>query len=843
MQPTDRLTVAAERFKAFFEELRFVFLERDDVLTQVALGLLAKEHVLLSGPPGTAKSLVASAVFGRILCEDSRQPSLYARQITESTVHTDLIGPIDFKNLMETGRTEHFTDEGMLGAAHAFLDEVFDGRDMLLRTALNVLQERELKQGTTITRGRIECALMTSNRYISDVLEQSRDTLLAFVDRIAFVGFVPRGFGEPANLREVLERHAGGRGGAKLDALLSLQDVDALQAATDEVVVSAPICEALATFIGDLDSELSAAMRADPLFVPTRYLSTRTAVRCGKILRAACVYRWVFGDRTRPMQVLSEDLAWLRYHLIVAGPKPEHVTALLERERHPNERRQLEIVRTEREIFERCLTRLGHVNVPALDAPDSERLDVAIDPLGTEQQRAEALAAVAGETDVKALIAFAVEASNGGDLVGLAHAGEALNRELLRASLDVSADRTVSVSASVERFVGLVLDLQDNSAALHATAGWLRERAVLLIDASVALELGARSDDIGYAAGSHAIDPIALTRGRLDTLERLAAFRRQLDADPAGATWQQALSSAQDQLAALWDNAFVRGVGVLMDEDEPDFAAVLAAVGPELNWLNELDGRMAALMGEPARLRELAAGKRVGALVRALLRRTSVLDRKALLAQVDRVVAQLTETGLGTVLPPVEWLSLCAAALLRSDEVPPSGGSYSYEGYRAMRAAERRMPIAYTLSEIAMRTDPTLTELGPAQALERIAQHLAAIDADLRGRIVQAELARIGRGVSYLRNWWGRFEKISDADKALRQLVSSCFFDIVWEDAALARFGLELDLLVQLFGTSDALSQARADVDALSRLTREGARALLRGRSDEAWAQAVGGDG
>ena len=79
---------------------------------------------------------------------------------------------------------------------------------MLLRSALNVLHERELKQGTRITKGRIECALMTSNRYLADILEGSRETLLAFVDRIAFVGFVPRGFARRENLGLVLRRHA-----------------------------------------------------------------------------------------------------------------------------------------------------------------------------------------------------------------------------------------------------------------------------------------------------------------------------------------------------------------------------------------------------------------------------------------------------------------------------------------------------------------------------------------------------------------------------------------------------------------------------------------------------------
>lgn len=146
---TDRQQVAAKRFARFFQELREAFVERDDVLRQIALALLAREHVLLTGPPGTGKSQLASSVLGRIVDDRSLEPSLFARQFTESTVQTDLVGPINFKALTETGRTQHVTDEGILGAVHAFLDEVLDGRDMLLRSTLNLLQERELKEGTT----------------------------------------------------------------------------------------------------------------------------------------------------------------------------------------------------------------------------------------------------------------------------------------------------------------------------------------------------------------------------------------------------------------------------------------------------------------------------------------------------------------------------------------------------------------------------------------------------------------------------------------------------------------------------------------------------------------------
>src|SRR2546423_1901508 len=158
---------AATAFRRFFSELRDAFLEREALFTQLELALLCREHVLVVGPPGTAKSAIASAVLARILDEKTGAPSLFAKQLSESTVQTDLIGPVDFKVLTETGRTEYITEDGMLGATFAFLDEVFDGRDMLLRSILNVLPERELKHGRRLTEGRTECAITTSNRYLS----------------------------------------------------------------------------------------------------------------------------------------------------------------------------------------------------------------------------------------------------------------------------------------------------------------------------------------------------------------------------------------------------------------------------------------------------------------------------------------------------------------------------------------------------------------------------------------------------------------------------------------------------------------------------------------------------
>ena len=136
--------------------------------------------------------------------------------------------------------------------------------DMLLRAALNVLHERELKQGGYITRGAIECALMATNRYLAEVLEQSRETPLALVDRIVYLSFVPKGFATPESLGRVLKTQVGISEHAKPKALLTIQDLDALQALTESVHISDSMCDRLVQLVHSVEQELHQASQADP---------------------------------------------------------------------------------------------------------------------------------------------------------------------------------------------------------------------------------------------------------------------------------------------------------------------------------------------------------------------------------------------------------------------------------------------------------------------------------------------------------------------------------------------------------------------------------------------------
>lgn len=348
---------AATAFRRFFVELRDAFLERESLFTQIELALLCREHCLIIGPPGTAKSAVASAVLGRIVDERSNQPSLFSKQLAENTVQTDLIGPVDFKVLTETGRTEYLTEEGMLGAVHAFLDEVFDGRDMLLRSILNVLHERELKHGRKTTAGRCECALMTSNRYLSEVLQRSPETLQAFADRISFICFAPRGFARKQSRAQMLWRANAGQRPA-LHERLTLQQLDVLQAAVAAVEVPAVVTEGLEVLADTLEKELVAQVTRLPDYVPTKYFSQRTMVKALWALKAAVVRDRMYKRPDRKLVAEVGDLANLDSFFLLAGPRGEELESLLKAAVDPRERAQLEIIRVEHKAFDDSLTKV-----------------------------------------------------------------------------------------------------------------------------------------------------------------------------------------------------------------------------------------------------------------------------------------------------------------------------------------------------------------------------------------------------------------------------------------------------------------------------------------------------
>jgi MoxR-like ATPase len=150
---------------------------REQLAELIVLGAVAQEHLLVIGPPGTAKSAVvrrmAQAMGGRY----------FEYLLGRFTEPSELFGPVDLKKLRE-GTVE--TDvTGMLPEADvAFLDEVFLGSTAILNTLLGVLNERRFRRGHT----QIQCPLRVCVGAANGLPDD--EALAAFADRFLLHLFI-----------------------------------------------------------------------------------------------------------------------------------------------------------------------------------------------------------------------------------------------------------------------------------------------------------------------------------------------------------------------------------------------------------------------------------------------------------------------------------------------------------------------------------------------------------------------------------------------------------------------------------------------------------------------------
>ncbi len=160
-----------ELLRDTLEDLDRNLLERDVPVRLLLLAALAGEHVLLIGPPGTAKSALARRLHGAFA-----DAAYFERLLTRFSVPEELFGPLSLKAL-EQDRYERLIEGFLPTAQVAFLDEVFKANSAILNALLTLLNEREFDNGS----GRIKVPLVSVIGATNEVPED--ESLQAFHDR------------------------------------------------------------------------------------------------------------------------------------------------------------------------------------------------------------------------------------------------------------------------------------------------------------------------------------------------------------------------------------------------------------------------------------------------------------------------------------------------------------------------------------------------------------------------------------------------------------------------------------------------------------------------------------
>ncbi len=161
-----------EKLKKIRSDLRSRYFERDDVIDGAFCALLTGSHLLLIGPPGTAKSQLANEI-----CRKITGARYFQWLLTKFTTPEELFGAVSLKGL-ENDEYRRVTS-GKLPEAHiAFLDEVFKASSSILNTLLTIMNERIFYNGTEKVRIPLISLFGASNE-----LPSEEDELEALYDR------------------------------------------------------------------------------------------------------------------------------------------------------------------------------------------------------------------------------------------------------------------------------------------------------------------------------------------------------------------------------------------------------------------------------------------------------------------------------------------------------------------------------------------------------------------------------------------------------------------------------------------------------------------------------------
>jgi MoxR-like ATPase len=160
----------SDRLRVLSGSLERQFLGKDEIIRLMMIAVVAGEHCVLLGPPGTAKSALIRSLA------ELMQARYFEYLLTRFTEPNEIFGPVDIAAFRE-GVYKRNT-AGMLPEAEiVFLDEVFKSNSAILNALLTLLNERKFTSGGQVMRCPLISVFAASNEVPAD------ETLNAIFDR------------------------------------------------------------------------------------------------------------------------------------------------------------------------------------------------------------------------------------------------------------------------------------------------------------------------------------------------------------------------------------------------------------------------------------------------------------------------------------------------------------------------------------------------------------------------------------------------------------------------------------------------------------------------------------
>lgn len=167
-----------ERFYGLLSVIKEQVVGQDEALASIATAILLRQHCMLIGPAGEAKTAAT-----RLFVNAFERTRVFDMLMTSGTQPEELFGPMDLAKWRDEKHPElRYRTEGYLPTAHfVILDELFRAPHRLHSVLFRALNEREFNNGNEIMPIPLRSAIATTN-FIPDDTE-----LTAFIDRFPWV--------------------------------------------------------------------------------------------------------------------------------------------------------------------------------------------------------------------------------------------------------------------------------------------------------------------------------------------------------------------------------------------------------------------------------------------------------------------------------------------------------------------------------------------------------------------------------------------------------------------------------------------------------------------------------
>ena len=214
-----------EKIKKIIEQINSELLERDNIVKNIFKCILIKEHAVLIGVPGVAKSLAIRNIVERI--SDCKYFETLMRKDTPTD---DLFGAVIIEDIKH-GIVNYNTEDTLADCHIAFLDELFRGNSTALNATLTLINERIFHNGKQKVNSPLISMFAASNSF------PDTEDLQAFKDRF-LVTLIVEKIKDNSNFKKLLELKLYKNTNKELKETITIAELIKAQQEVEQIKIS-----------------------------------------------------------------------------------------------------------------------------------------------------------------------------------------------------------------------------------------------------------------------------------------------------------------------------------------------------------------------------------------------------------------------------------------------------------------------------------------------------------------------------------------------------------------------------------------------------------------------------